>query len=301
METLSRRKFVRLCAAASVGVTAAPLLMAKDKPPRNKFTLFTKQLEALSYDRLAEAVAEMGFDGIEGTIRPGGHVTPERVPDDLPKFVEALKKRGLELTIMASGINNAKDPLNVQQLRVAAKLGVKRYRMKYFMYDLKKPVAKQLDEIRPALKDLVALNRELGLQAIYQNHSGRDYVGAPLWDLVELFKTHDPKHLAIAFDVGHATLEGTHTHVLQGNLVRPHLGSIYVKSFRREGNKIEWCGLSQGVVEGKWVRALVEADVTVPVNMHEEYIDHRDPKLVPEHLKAMRKDMATLKEWLGWV
>ena len=301
METLSRRKFVRLCAAASVGVTAAPLLMAKDKPPRNKFTLFTKQLEALSYDRLAEAVAEMGFDGIEGTIRPGGHVTPERVPDDLPKFVEALKKRGLELTIMASGINNAKDPLNVQQLRVAAKLGVKRYRMKYFMYDLKKPVAKQLDEIRPALKDLVALNRELGLQAIYQNHSGRDYVGAPLWDLVELFKTHDPKHLAIAFDVGHATLEGTHTHVLQGNLVRPHLGSIYVKSFRREGNKIEWCGLSQGVVEGQWVRALVEADVTVPVNMHEEYIDHRDPKLVPEHLKAMRKDMATLKEWLGWV
>lgn len=301
METLSRRKFVRLCAAASVGVTAAPLLMAKDKTPRNKFTLFTKQLEALSYDRLAEAVAEMGFDGIEGTIRPGGHVTPERVPDDLPKFVEALKKRGLELTIMASGINNAKDPLNVQQLRVAAKLGVKRYRMKYFMYDLKKPVAKQLDEIRPALKDLVALNRELGLQAIYQNHSGRDYVGAPLWDLVELFKTHDPKHLAIAFDVGHATLEGTHTHVLQGNLVRPHLGSIYVKSFRREGNKIEWCGLSQGVVEGKWVRALVEADVTVPVNMHEEYIDHRDPKLVPEHLKAMRKDMATLKEWLGWV
>lgn len=284
-----------------MGVSAAPLLMAKDKTPRNKFTLFTKQLEALSYDRLAEAVAEMGFDGIEGTIRPGGHVTPERVPDDLPKFVEALKKRGLELTIMASGINNAKDPLNVQQLRVAAKLGVKRYRMKYFMYDLKKPVAKQLDEIRPALKDLVALNRELGLQAIYQNHSGRDYVGAPLWDLVELFKTHDPKHLAIAFDVGHATLEGTHTHVLQGNLVRPHLGSIYVKSFRREGNKIEWCGLSQGVVEGKWVRALVEADVTVPVNMHEEYIDHRDPKLVPEHLKAMRKDMATLKEWLGWV
>ncbi len=301
METLSRRKFVRLCTAASVGVSAAPLLMAKDKTPRNKFTLFTKQLEALSYDRLAEAVAEMGFDGIEGTIRPGGHVTPERVPDDLPKFVEALKKRGLELTIMASGINNAKDPLNVQQLRVAAKLGVKRYRMKYFMYDLKKPVAKQLDEIRPALKDLVALNRELGLQAIYQNHSGRDYVGAPLWDLVELFKTHDPKHLAIAFDVGHATLEGTHTHVLQGNLVRPHLGSIYVKSFRREGNKIEWCGLSQGVVEGQWVRALVEADVTVPVNMHEEYIDHRDPKLVPEHLKAMRKDMATLKEWLGWV
>lgn len=300
MESLSRRNFVELCTVAGAGVAAMPSLFAGDKSPRNKFTLFTKQLESLSYDRLAEVVAEMGFDGIEGTVRPGGHVTPERVPDDLPKFVGALKKCGLELVIMASGINNAKDPLNVQQLRVAAKLGVRRYRMKYFMYDLKKPVAKQLDEIRPVLKDLAALNRELGLQGVYQNHSGRDYVGAPIWDLVDLFKAHDPKHLAIAFDVGHATLEGTHTHAVQSNLAQPYLGSIYVKSFRREGNKIVWCALSQGVVDKQWVRAMVAANPSVPVNLHEEYIDHLDPKLVPEHLQAMRRDMVTLKEWLGW-
>ena len=78
---------------------------------RNPFCVFTKPFQSLSYDDLADLVAELGFDGIEGTIRPGGHITPEQVPDELPKMVEALRKRNLELTIMASGINNADDKL----------------------------------------------------------------------------------------------------------------------------------------------------------------------------------------------
>ena len=100
---------------------------------------------------MADVVAEMGFDGIEGTIRPGGQITPEQVPDELPKMMEALRKRKLEMTIMASGVNDPRDKLSLRQLEVAAKLGIKRYRMKYFRYDLKRSVARQLDEIRPQL------------------------------------------------------------------------------------------------------------------------------------------------------
>ena len=46
---------------------------------------------------------------------------------------------------MASGINNADDKLNIRQLQVAAKLGVKRYRMGYHKYDLKQPILKQMN------------------------------------------------------------------------------------------------------------------------------------------------------------
>jgi len=59
----------------------------------------------LSYDETADVFAELGFDGIEAAVRPGGHVLPERVEEDLPKFAEALKKRGLEITILTSGIS----------------------------------------------------------------------------------------------------------------------------------------------------------------------------------------------------
>jgi sugar phosphate isomerase/epimerase len=296
--SINRRKFIT-AAATAIAITPATAKASA----RNPFCVFTKPFQSLSYDDLADLIAELGFDGIEGTIRPGGHITPEQVPDELPKMVEALRKRKLELTIMASGINNANDKLNIQQLQVAARLGVKRYRMGYYKYDLKKPVRQQLDELRPTLKDLVALNKELGMQAIYQNHSGSNYVGAPLWDLHELFKEHNPKHLAVGLDMAHVTAEGTRSWPIQANLVRAHigaLGALYVKSFCWENNKRKNCPLDEGIVDPKYPRQLIKSGFTGPINLHEEYINHRDPKLVLQHVEAIRKDVATLKGWLGW-
>ncbi len=292
---MNRRRFITTTAA----IAAAPSSLANARA-RNPFCVFTKPFQSLTYDELADLIAKLGFDGIEGTIRPGGHIMPEQVPDELPKMVEALRKRKLELTIMASGINNADDKLNIQQLQVAAKLGVKRYRMAYHKYDLKRPILKQMDELRPIFKNLVALNRELGIQAIYQNHSGSNYVGAPLWDLHELFKAHDPRHLAVGFDMSHATAEGTRAWPLHANLLRSRIGALYVKSFRWENNKRQNCALAEGIVDQKYPRQLIKSGFTGPINLHEEYINHRDPKLVPEHIAAIKKDVATVKDWLGW-
>ena len=57
-----------------------------------KIYIFSKHLQFLNYQDMAEAAAEMGFDGIDLTVRPKGHVLPERVETDLPKAVEAMKK-----------------------------------------------------------------------------------------------------------------------------------------------------------------------------------------------------------------
>ena len=254
----------------------------------------------LSYDDLADLIAELGFDGIEGTIRPGGQITPEQVPDELPKMMEALKKRRLEMTIMASGINNADDKLNIQQLQVAAKLGIKRYRMGYHKYDLKKPIVGQMNELRPVLKNLVALNKELGLQAIYQNHSGSNYFGAPLWDLHELFKAHDPAHLSVGFDMSHATAEGTRAWPLHANLLRPRIGALYVKDFRWTKNKRENCALAEGIVDQKYPAQLIRSGFTGPINLHVEYLKPFTKENVPNQIAAIKRDSATLNRWLGW-
>ena len=292
---MNRRQFI----TAATVVAATPSLLAKQKR-KNTFCVFTKPLQMLSYDDLADLIAELGFDGIEGTIRPGGQITPEQVPDELPKMISALKKRGLEMTIMASGINNADDKLNIQQLQVAAKLGVKRYRMGYHKYDLKKPITGQMNELRPILKNLVALNKELGLQAIYQNHSGSNYVGAPLWDLHELFKAHDPKHLAVGFDMSHATAEGTRAWPLHANLLRPRIGALYVKSFRWIDNKRDNCSLAEGIVDKKYPAQLIKSGYTGPINLHVEYLKPFTKENVPNQITAIKKDILTLKEWLNW-
>ena len=293
---MNRRQFLTTTALA------APMLASgsRGKQQRNPYCVFTKPLQMLSYDDLANLIAELGFDGIEGTIRPGGQITPERVPDELPKMVEALKKRRLEMTIMASGINNADDKLNVQQLQIAAKLGIKRYRMGYHKYDLKKPIVGQMNELRPVLENLVALNKELGLQAIYQNHSGSNYVGAPLWDLHELFKAHDPAHLSVGFDMSHATAEGTRAWPLHANLLRPRIGALYVKDFRWTKNKRENCALGEGIVDQKYPSQLIQNSYTGPINLHVEYLKPFTKENVPNQIAAIKRDSATLKRWLGW-
>ncbi len=53
------------------------------------FCIFSKHLQWLDYESMAGAAARLGFDGIDLTIRPGGHVPPEQAEEKLPRVVEA--------------------------------------------------------------------------------------------------------------------------------------------------------------------------------------------------------------------
>ena len=74
---------------------------------------------------MAEAAAEMGFDGIDLTVRPKGHVLPERVDTDLPKAVEAMKKVNFVPSLMTTAVDDAGDNTDKKVLDTAAKLGFK--------------------------------------------------------------------------------------------------------------------------------------------------------------------------------
>src|SRR5690349_12804185 len=51
--------------------------------------VFSKPLQWQSYDEAAALIAETGYTGIDYSVRPGGHVLPEKVETDLPRAVEA--------------------------------------------------------------------------------------------------------------------------------------------------------------------------------------------------------------------
>ena len=183
---LPPRHFVRTTALATAAATlvSKPKSTLADHHKSSEPTIctFIKPLQELSCDAAAEKIAALGFHGIEATVRNKGHVLPERVEEDLPKMVEAFKKRDVKITLMATDTNEA-NPFNEKVLRTAASLGIPRYRMSYYKYDLGKALPPQLESFKAPLAELVALNRELGIQGIYQNHSGANYCGATLWDL----------------------------------------------------------------------------------------------------------------------
>jgi sugar phosphate isomerase/epimerase len=171
--------------------------------------------------------------------------------------------------------------------------------MGYYKYDLAKPIRAQLDEFRPKLKDLIALSRELGIKPIYQNHSGKDYFGGPIWDLAEVLSDHDPAEVGVAFDIGHATVEGAKAWPLNFALIRPYLDTVYVKEPSWKDNVLGWGPLGEGAVDKGFFKLLQESDFSGPVSLHVEYLGHDDPSKVPTVLAAIEKDFATLKGLLS--
>ena len=285
--------------AGATGIVATTLARANAAPKaRNPICIFTKPFNSLSFDELADRIAELGVDGIEAPVREGGHVDPAEVEGKLPELAAALKKRNLKITVMTTDINDPNDPNTMRVLQVAAKLGIRRYRMKYLTYDLNRPVVQQLDEWRPRFRDLAAMNRDLGVQAVYQNHASNKLLGATLWDLKHVVEEIPVDEVGVAYDIRHATVEGGTSWPITFNMIRPNIDIVYVKDFRWDGKKVRNVPLGKGQIDAAFFRMLSDTGFRGPISLHEEYLDHMQTELVPQHLAAIRNDLVTLNRWL---
>ena len=265
----------------------------KKTPADRPIGAFVKFIQELSYTELAETIERLGFQGIEATVRPGGHVLPERVEDDLPRLVEALDARGLKVLVMASNVNDATDPLSQKVLKTASELGIQRYRMAYYRYDLAKPVLPQLDNLKSSLRDLAVLNQELGLTAVYQNHSGASNVGASIWDLMRLLEPISKDQIGVAFDIRHATVEGGLAWPVSWNLVQSHLQAVYVKDFVWEGRKPRNVPLGTGQVDPRFFPMMSQIDSEIPVSLHIEYLGKAG---LQPNIAALQTDLQKLRK-----
>lgn len=292
----TRRTFLAASGISMAGGLASAF--GANHQTRSPICVFTKPFNSLSFDDLASSVTEIGFDGIEAPIRRGGHIEPEAVPDLLPQLVSALKKHNSQITVLTSDINDPSAAVNESVLRTAAKLGIRFYRMKYFRYAESRPVRAQITEWKSKLRDLAALNRELGMTAVYQNHAGNNYFGASIWDLHLALEGIDPNEIGVAYDIRHATAEAGMSWPVGFRLIRPHIKVVYVKDFVWGEKRPTNVPLGSGRVQDSFFRMLATSAFTGPISLHEEYLDHRKPELVPDHWTAIRTDFATLQKKL---
>lgn len=283
---------------AGVGLSLTPTRpLASDARTAREIAVFTKFLEPLSAEALGEAIAPLGVAGLEAPLRRGGHIEPDELADKLPAFVEALARHDLRVVIMTSGLNKA-DAATERQLRAAAAAGIRQYRMDYLRYDLSKPLKPQIAGFTSQLEDLAALNREIGIQGLYQNHRGRNFVGGPVWDIVSMLEDIDPADIGMAFDFAHATVEGANAWEMNFRRALPHVAAVYFKDYRPDNRNWQACPLGQGAVDPRSAGLVNELlPPTVPISLHVEYVRAGDG-VVERMLAAMREDLATLKTWL---
>jgi sugar phosphate isomerase/epimerase len=304
--TWSRRDFIGTAAAGAVGLVAgrstADGRSAPAVPGSVTLSVFSKHLQHLDYRALAETIAEAGFDGIDLTVREGGHVLPERVRDDLPKAVEAAHVAGLSVPMITTTIVSARDPHAEAVLATAGRLGIRDYRLGWVPYDQAKGIAGTFDALRAQFLELAALNQKLGIRGGYQNHAG-DRFGCAVWDLWMVLREVNSPWLGCQYDIRHAVIEGMSSWPNALRAIAPHIHTVDIKDGRWERTPKGWQPVTVPLGEGavdlvRFLGLLRALGVAKPVSVHFEY-PFPEAGNPAERRKAavtlMRKDRERLK------
>lgn len=274
--TLTRRAFA---ASAAAGAAAEAASAAETAPAgKLKLSVFSKHFQWTDWKETARWAAEAGFDGVDFTVRSGGHVLPARVADDMPKAVELVRKAGLDVYMITAGIVDAGSPHAEAIVRTMKQLGIRHYRWGGFALDYAKPVEPQLAGYRTRSKELADMNRQYGVCAMYHTHSGLRQVGAAIWDLWWMLKELDSRHVGINYDIGHATVEGGYGGWINSARVSAGLmRGVALKDFTwardARGRWLPaWCQPGQGMVNfAGFLAILKEQRFDGPVQVHYEY------------------------------
>ncbi|MDP3469564.1 MAG: sugar phosphate isomerase/epimerase family protein [Daejeonella sp.] len=277
----SRRNFIKNSVIAgtllpfmSDDLYADMVKPVKAAEPLN-ISVFSKHLQFLNYKDMADAAAEIGFNGVDLTVRPNGHVLPERVETDLPEAIQAIKKAGLAATMITTAVQDANDPTDLKLLKTASGLGIKYYRMNWLRYPEGKSIPEAMIQFKKTLTEISHLNRRLGITGCYQNHSG-NLAGASIWELWEILKNSDQRNMGVQYDIRHAVVEGGMSWKTGLNLIRPHIKILAVKDciwLKKDGSwVVENVPLGEGMVDFKaYFKMLKDFNIQVPVSLHYEY------------------------------
>lgn len=306
---MNRRGFLTLSAGATAGLalgaTAGASAAAAQSPAPGKraISFFSKQLHWLDCKDAFAAAAELGLDGLDLTVRPKGHVLPERAEEDLPRAAEAARANGLRLDTIVTAIASPDEPHAEKILRTAAKLGVRYYRTNWYKYEKDAPIEKSLAEIEARLRALAQLNKDCGIRGNVQNHAGA-YFGAAIWDLWHVLRNINSEWIGSQYDIRHATVEGLGCWQLGLAAIMPHIQTLNFKDFafqEKDGKTVvENVPLGTGLVDYKrFVKLLSGPAASAPVSLHSEYLPETAPAggamSREEVFAAIKKDLATLR------
>lgn len=282
------------------------------RPEHTEFniSIFSKHLQWLDYPEMAETAAELGFDGVDLTVRPGGHVLPERVTQDLPKAVKAVRDAGLEVPMISTAVTGADEEYTNAILRTAGEVGIQNYRLGWIPYNKEISIPENLELFKERLNRLALLNKQYDIKADYQNHSGTSF-GASAWDLWYVLKDIDNEWVGCQYDIRHATVEGANSWPLGLELISPYIGTMDIKDFHWVKNKDGWqiknVPLGEGMVDFKhYFKLLKQFSIKTPLSIHYEYslggAEHGATSLSIEKervITSIQKDLKTLRGWIN--
>ena len=312
MKSITRRKFIQYTGmgAASLTLPFSSIAMRQGKAPgtsKNPICIFSKHLQFLDFEDLGKYVMDVGFDGVDLTVRNGGHVEPAEAPDVLPGALDKIRKSGAVVPTMATSINDPDDPLTEPVLKTAGENGVGFYRMAYHRYGDTDDLEGKLLAIKANMARLAKMNEKYGIHGAYQNHQG-NFVGASIWDWWYVIKDLDPRWIGFQYDVRHAMVEGGMSWANDFTLIKDFVKCTVIKDFhwvkKEDGSwRSQSVPLNQGMVDfEKYFTMCKQFGINGPISLHFEYPIYEKSMTKQEKMdfarKVMAKDIEKLRDHL---
>ena len=281
-----------------------------------RYLMFSKHLQTLSVGEAGQAIKGLGFDGVELTVRPGGHVGVERVEEELPRAVEELNALGVAVPAIVVEIHGRREPYAEAVCRAAARVGATTLRTSSQRYARFGAIREEIDAARADARALEALGREHGLRLCIHCHSG-PMLSAQGPTLAMIVDGTDPRHVGVSLDIAHLTVEGGLDGWRQSiDLLQGRVGIVAVKSFGwfgepdAETGGTRWTPKVVPLAEGgaRWREAFAllrqlgwDADGQALVSVHSEYQGSASWRelSVDEVIEQTRQDMVWLRRQAG--
>lgn len=303
---LSRRSFLARAALLSSSAALLDLSSLNGQcavAPAAPITVFSKiyQELKLDFEQAAALTADAGLDGIDCPVRPGGEIAPERAVEDMPRYAEALRRRKTDMLLLTTAIQSIATPHAEDILRTAKKLGIRYYRLGQWYHAAGAPEQKLVNEIKAQLKDVAAMNKEIGVCAMFQNHrpGKTKLAGGDLGELYEIVKDFDPTQIGVAFDLGHALVVHGDKWAPYFEKLKSHLSVAYIKDADRAGHFVRF---GEGDFGGTdYFTQLKRMNYRAPYSIHIEFdwSSKGKNKTRAALLASLQDSAAKLRQWVA--
>ena len=218
-----------------------------------KIVAFTKSFRDWPVAVVGHRFKQIGLDGMDLTVRRGGHVEPKDAAEGLPLAAKAALEAGTEILILTTEITEPTAEAEAV-LAAAAKLGISHAKLGYYIYKPFGTLAKQMDVVRKQLAVIVKLFKRYGVLPCVHIHSGTDIPshGTMLYELIRDFA---PDEIGAYVDMLHMVLEGGGDGWRQGlDLLAPWIALVAVKNFAFESGQTR-TNRANSAGNTKWCRS----------------------------------------------
>jgi sugar phosphate isomerase/epimerase len=297
---LTRRQLLAAAAAGAGRAAAQAQYKAGGAKPWTKppVCLYSKQLAKVEYDNLGKVLRDLGFDGCDLSVEPGGHVLPEQAQADLVRAVLAITDTGLVVPVFTTSITSPADPNLRLILGFGNFMGVPIFRPGVWKYNGASAIEARLAQAQNEIAGLAALGRSAAMAMGLRNVAG-DNVGSAVWDTNLMIRGLDPQWVGYDFDPGSAAAAGgVDGWWLALRLALPRLKMVTLNDFTWTKDasgawKATPCPLGEGMVDwSRFFTALAGAKFTGPLSLEMAYRPAKEVEAIGHDLEFVRKQVA---------